>query len=146
MTDPTTADVVASLLAEDEAVALAAGGDAWRREYGGRIEDDAARLIVQAAGGAPAPEQADHITRQHPARTLHRVAALRALIDDITAEQHLVVGDPWYTCLAATEEVEGDRTAREDESTECDCGRDERVERRLRLLAAAWPEYRKEQP
>lgn len=142
-----TETILAALLAEDEATALAAGGDTWRRDYGGRIEDGEGRLVA-GPDAVPSPEQADHITRADPTAALARVRALRELAADLVAERHLVCEDPWYTCLAATEEREGDRTARDTESqgTECDCGRDARVERRLRILASAWPGYRQEQP
>ncbi len=63
--------------------------------------------------------------------------AVDALVDDIQAETHEVVdGDCWYTCAAATEERDGGETCREGLPAVCDCGRDRRVERRLRRVAA----------
>jgi hypothetical protein len=91
----------------------------------------------------------EHVTRHDPARVLSEVTAKRALLEDINAEKHLVVdGDPYFTCNAATEERDGGESwAREKWGTACGCGRDDRVERRLKLLAAPYsdhPEFRKE--
>lgn len=143
MSDMITADVLAALFAEDEATALAAGGDTWRRDYGGRIEDGDGQLVA-GPGAVPSPEQADHITRADPTAALARIRALRALVDDLAGEKHRVLDDPWYTCQAATEDRDGGRYAETDGAGPCTCGRDERVERRLQLLASAWPEYQAE--
>lgn len=90
-----------------------------------------------------------HIARHDPAAILADIAAKRSLIADLAAEKHLVVGDSWYTCAAATEEREGETTGNihEPEGGPCNCGLDERVDRRLRLLASAYvhqPGYRQE--
>lgn len=72
-----------------------------------------------------------------------------ALLDDLLAERHHVNdGDCWYTCPAATEQRDGGETCDDNRrGGPCDCGRDARVERRLRILAQPFtghPEYPKE--
>jgi hypothetical protein len=81
-----------------------------------------------------------HIVRNDPASTLARVAAHRAILADILAEKHFVLEDDcWYTCRAATEERDGGETCNDEERGKaCDCGRDARVLRRVRLLAAGY--------
>jgi hypothetical protein len=89
-----------------------------------------------------------HMERHDPARVLAEVEAKRRLLDDLLAEKHQVVEDCWYTCPAATEEHDGDETCNENvQMGRCNCGRDDRIGRRLRLLAlpyAAHPDYRAE--
>ncbi|MGY0062860.1 DUF6221 family protein [Streptomyces sp. LZ34] len=85
-------------------------------------------------------EDAQHIALNGPDAVLRRCAADRELIADITAERHFVdENDCWYTCAAATEERDGGETC---DSTRrggpCDCGRDARVERRLRIIAEGY--------
>lgn len=86
--------------------------------------------------------------RHDPARVLREVDSRRQLLADVLAEKHVVVEDCWYTCPAATEERGGGQTCNEAESGKpCNCGRDARVERRLRLLAMPYighPDYRDE--
>jgi hypothetical protein len=93
-------------------------------------------------GGVCSEVAAVHIALHDPDAVLRRVAADRALLADLVAERHEVVdGDCWYTCLAATEERDGGKSCREDATAEdgrCDCGRDARVERRVRLMAEGW--------
>ena len=81
-----------------------------------------------------------HMARHDPAAVLRRIAAERTLIADLLAERHLVVdGDCWYTCRAATEERDGGENCNDDERGKpCDCGRDARVNRRIRLIAEGW--------
>ncbi|MFD4830125.1 DUF6221 family protein [Streptomyces uncialis] len=93
--------------------------------------------------------QAGHIARHDPARVLREVEAKRMLIGGITTERHHVTdGDCWYTCAAATEERDGGETCDDNRTGgPCDCGRDERVGRCLRLLALPYadhPDYREE--
>ena len=93
---------------------------------------------VGSGGGRIAP----HIARHDPARVLREVAAKRALLDDLLASRHDVVEDCWYTCAAATEEHDGGETC--DASRRggpCDCGRDARIQRYARLLAAPYREH-----
>lgn len=80
------------------------------------------------------------IQANNPAAVLRRVKADRALLADLLAERHLVVdGDWWFTCAAATEERDGGENCDDDRrGGSCDCGRDTRVERRVRLLAEGY--------
>ena len=83
---------------------------------------------------------AAHFTSHDPARVLRRIKADRELLADFLAERHHVNdGDCWYTCRAATEERDGGETCNDDERGKpCDCGRDARVERRVRNMAQGW--------
>lgn len=81
-----------------------------------------------------------------PAGVLAEVEATRALLADLLEERHDVnEGDPWYTCIAATEEADGGESCDDERrGGPCDCGRDLRLTRRLRLLAqpdADHPDY-----
>lgn len=132
---------------EDESAALGAKGDTsgrWQQDDG-PPED----IVLYDKSGKLTMGQARHIARHDPARVLADVAAKRALLADFLAERHYVNdGDCWYTCAAATEERDGGEVC--DDSRlggSCDCGRDERLQRRLHLLAlpyAADPGYRPE--
>lgn len=75
--------------------------------------------------------------RFDPERVLREVKAKRDLIADLLAEKHVVIeDDQWFTCAAAEEKRDGGQTDRDDMvGGPCDCGRDDRVERRLKLLA-----------
>jgi hypothetical protein len=83
-----------------------------------------------------------------PARVLREIDAKRQLLADLSAEQHEVVDDCWYTCAAATDERDGGETCDDTRrGGPCDCGRDKRVARRLRLFALPYadrPGYREE--
>lgn len=73
-----------------------------------------------------------------PARVLREIDAKRQLLADALAETHFVnADDGYFTCAAATEERDGGSSDQRVEPGACDCGRDERVTRQLRLLA--WP-------
>lgn len=75
-------------------------------------------------------------------RAEREVEAKRLLLDDITAERHLVVeGDCWFTCAAATEDRDGGECCNDNAGDDCDCGRDARVERRLRLLDLPYSDH-----
>lgn len=83
-----------------------------------------------------------HIARHDPARTLREVEAKRALLGDLTAERHDVVEDCWYTCAAATEEDDGGESCDDTKrGGPCNCGRDARVNRSLRLLAQPFADH-----
>jgi hypothetical protein len=101
--------------------------------------------VIRSSAGAGTPSWLD----RHPAfdeflpepeAVLRRVAAARELLADLQAERHLVVeGDCWYTCPAATVERDGGDCCDDDRrGGPCACGRDARVERRVRLLAESW--------
>lgn len=82
------------------------------------------------------PSDAKHIARWDPPRVLAHCSAQRVLIADLLAETHQVVEDCWYTCAAATEEHDGEDTCDDTRrGGPCDCGRDFRLVRRLRILA-----------
>lgn len=89
-----------------------------------------------------------HGTPIDPVRLLADLDAKLALVDDLLAERHQVVEDCWYTCPAATETRDGGETCNEvDSGKPCNCGRDTRVARRMRLLTmpyATHPGYRGE--
>jgi hypothetical protein len=76
---------------------------------------------------------------RNPAAVLRRIAADRELIADLLAERHLTVDDCWYTCAAATEDRDGGETCDDVRlGKPCDCGRDARVQRRVRIMAEGW--------
>ncbi|MFB8182615.1 DUF6221 family protein [Streptomyces sp. NPDC055966] len=75
------------------------------------------------------------IAANNPAAVLRRIAVDRQLLDDLLTEQHNVVEDPAYTCPAATAERDGGRNYH---PGACNCGRDERVQRRVRLFAEGY--------
>lgn len=113
----------------------------WRRDgfpyrEAGRIEDDLGSVVVYNEG-SPTEEQATHIARHNPAAVLRRIAADRKLIADLLDERHVVADDPWFSCAAATERDGGCSEAGR-WGKPCDCGRDERVERRLRIIAEGY--------
>lgn len=136
-----TTDPLAWVRAEMDAaeeVALGAKGQTLGRwkEDDGPAED----IDLYAASGKLTMGQARHIARHDPAAVLRRIKAERELLDDLLAERHEVVeGDCWYTCAAATEEHDGGETCDDTRRGKpCDCGRDARVERRIRLIAEGW--------
>lgn len=158
------AEFVAARLREDEEAARAAMVDTsprtwtaieWRQGtqkapgwdqdtvYAVRpgTQPDPSESVVVSSGPAGS-DTARHIARQDPAATLARVEALRALVADIEAERHVVIEDDcWYTCAVATDARDGGSTCREDPPETCDCGRDWRVARRLRHVAAIWRDH-----
>lgn len=102
----------------------------WRREFDEEwIQVGNARVEVDAffeQYGEPAADPA----------VLADLDAKLALVDDLLAERHEVIEDPWYTCAAATDEHDGGRCCDQNRRGKpCDCGRDERVNRRLAILA-----------
>ncbi|WP_445520419.1 DUF6221 family protein [Streptomyces sp. NEAU-174] len=106
--------------------------------------DDLAREVRDAVNSGtvafvPRRGTGEHIALNDPSVVLRRCAADRKLIADITAERHLVVEDCWYTCAAATEERDNGETCDDERrGNPCDCGRDTRVERRLRIIAEGY--------
>ena len=77
-----------------------------------------------------------HVAHHDPARVLRGVEAKRRLIADLLAQEHFLNDREWYGCRAVTD-GRGDEP---DQPTgePCTCGRDEDVERRLRLMASEW--------
>lgn len=79
-----------------------------------------------------------HVEATNPAAVLRRIAADRKMIADLLDERHVVADDPWFSCAAATEERDGGCSEADRRGKPCDCGRDERVERRLRIIAEGY--------
>lgn len=159
--------LVASLnagLDEDEAAAKAADPGPW--EVGERGGQDAMVWIrekdspgidnvgltyrqsvftAQVSNKTRFRQNARHIARQDPARTLRDVAAKRELIAAALAERHdWNAGDEYYSCSQAVDYTDpaaepGSACSDPDRRGQpCDCGRDARVERLLRILAGIY--------
>jgi hypothetical protein len=143
------ADFLRARLLERRAIAEAASPGPWSVN----AESDevlAADGITVADGFALSGRQlratTAHVAANDPAYVLADIDSKLALLDDLLAERHHVNdGDCWYTCPAATDERDGGENCDDNRhGGPCDCGRDERVERRLRLLTqpfARHPEY-----
>lgn len=102
-----------------------------------RPEGQRHTTIVPHVGMIHEAVQADHIVRWNPARVLREVEAKRQLLADVLTEAHFRnEEDNWYACAALTDEG-GDPVCLDDSRAPgpCDCGRDARVVRRVRLLA-----------
>jgi hypothetical protein len=83
---------------------------------------------------------AEHVVRHDPAAVLRRIAADRKMLDDLLVEGHLSSeDDTWYAC-ASLVDADGDPVCPDDTRAPgpCDCGRDARVQRRVRLLAEGY--------
>ncbi|MFG3043556.1 hypothetical protein ACGFZR_01335 [Streptomyces sp. NPDC048241] len=89
----------------------------------------AQRAAEEAALAFPAPAT----VWDSPSAALRQARAQQALLGDLLAEPHHIDDErSQFTCRAATEpeeDIDGSRRS------VCDCGRDERVLRRLLLLA-----------
>ena len=141
-------------LDEEAQRATAAGGVDWlRAEHPGEnvvIFDSKGEPVVYDEGW-PSEAQAAHIAEHDPARVLREIEAKRKMIADLLAERHQdSEEDTWYACAALTDE-DGDPVCPNDARAPgpCDCGRDERVGRYLRLLALPYadrPGYREWRP
>lgn len=133
------ADFLRARYAERRALAEAASPGPWH------VNDEhdevlAVDNITVAEGFALSGRQlratTEHIAANNPTDVVADLDAKLALVDDLLAGRHKVVDDCWYTCAAATEEHDGEETCDSNRrGGPCDCGRDARVERRLRLLA-----------
>jgi hypothetical protein len=150
---PTLIEFLRARIRDDEALALNAfrdygdgepkNGPDWFEPWSGTVECGRGGEHIQTFDSG----LSRHIVNHSPARALREVGAKRRILDDLTAELHYICDDPWYTCAAATEDREGGTYAETDGGGPCNCGRDERMERRLRFLAAAYsdhPDYREE--
>ncbi|MGW5477689.1 DUF6221 family protein [Streptomyces sp. NPDC004008] len=91
--------------------------------------------VAHVRGGNATTANMRHIARHDPAAVLRRIAKDRELLNDLLAEKHHVVEDPAYTCPAATTERDGGQNYQQGP---CDCDRDTRVQRRVRLLAEGY--------
>lgn len=116
----------------DRVEAAARGVGSWSVMPDGRAVSSDDHLIVAAR------HTVGHIALHGPDAVLRRIRADRALLADLDGEWHTVCSDPFYTCASATVEREGERNPSTRPSDGCDCGRDERVERRVRLIAEGW--------
>lgn len=90
--------------------------------------------------------QQDRINTWHEpfttARVLAECEAKRRIVADLLDERHLVVQDCWYTCVAATDERDGGESCAVDVPRgPCDCGRDDRIARRLGILALPYADH-----
>lgn len=148
-------DFLEARLTEDEAAAMAAGGDEWRLERDYWLITDAEGGPVVYDESKPNEGQAAHIARHDPARVLREVAARRAIL----AAYRPTGNDP-HPGEPCTESIEHDPQGLEWEDAQnwAPCERHVKAmqERRgkpfasehiLRYLAAAWsdhPDYRKE--
>lgn len=85
----------------------------------------------------PAPGK--FMAANDPAAALRRIAADRKLLDDFLADQHdRNIEDAWYSCGSLTDQDLEGACLDETRLGKCDCGRDARVERRVRLLAEGY--------
>ena len=138
-------------LAEDEATAQAAGGVTWVLR-----SHPSEHVIIRDVGGStvvwdegePSDEEAAHIVRHDPASTLRESATMRELIATILKEAHeYIPGDEFYSCSQAVDPYSDDKepgsgcTDDDRRGDPCDCGRDLRVERLLRIIATRWREH-----
>lgn len=112
-------------------------------EHGDLVGDVVAYVRGQEYRGQSARTLANvHLiaTYADPTAVLRRIAADRMLLDDFLAERHAdSEGDVWYACAALTD-GDGDPVCPDESRAPgpCDCGRDARVARRVRLLAESW--------
>lgn len=159
-----TAAFIEQCLAADEATAELAGPArvAWLTL---RNDDGSMRYTTVAAGvngefdepwcadGHEIENPASVRVVYDPARSRRRVRATRELVAEILAERHeYVPGDEYYSCSQAAagvyllnpppeDLVPGSGCADDDRAGKpCDCGRDQRVARRLDIIASEWRE------
>ena len=143
------ADFLRARIAERRTLAEAAAEDSGMNWSPG---DDLSSSVHETDSGSPVVigpwEHLDldvrrHIAASDPAAVIADCDAKLAVVDDLLAETHVVVEDPWYTCSAATEEHDGGRCCDEHRRGKpCDCGRDTRVNRRLAILAQPFAGHR----
>lgn len=138
----TPLDFLRTTLDAAEKDALAATPGPWEQDPQrvGSLASAEYWYVVDCTGAHPSKENAAHIARHDPAAVLRRITADRELIADLLAERHYVSdGDCWYTCAAATEERDGGQSCDDERRGKpCDCGRDDRVNRRVRRIAEGW--------
>ena len=140
-------------LAEDEAAAKKATDGPWYQQ-----DMEIRGHNRHYAGGGPGilvvrhtwPQEAAHIIRHDPARVHRDVRAMRDLLAAILAEPHdWNPSDEYYSCSQAVRNdpdpsvflARGSGCSDPDRAGQpCDCGRDARVERLLRILAGVYEE------
>ncbi|MGH3584875.1 MAG: DUF6221 family protein [Pseudonocardia sp.] len=149
------ADFLRARYADRRAIAIAATrgrAGIWtqadpERKHGW-VEDEAGNTVVYDEG-SPTGEQAHHIATNAPADVLADLDAKLALLEDLLAEGHeRNEEDHWYSCAALTDE-DGNALCFDESRAPgpCDCGRDTRVNRQLRILArpfAGHPDYKED--
>lgn len=128
---------------DDETLALNNGqpSTSWKNfDMDSELRDD---LNAGTVALIPREQTRAHIARHDPASVLTDLASKRALLDDLLFEKHTVIEDDcWYTCSQATDGRDGGSTCRDDvEGMPCDCGRDNRVRRRLLILAQPYAQH-----
>jgi hypothetical protein len=129
-------------LDQDDQAARAATPGPWKlaRQPGFEWVSSAEYWAVADCSDAdPARENAEHIARHDPARVLAEVDAKRQLMAALTSEGHATLRPGGSTEVYCGADY-GD-------GSPCDCGRDERVSRSLRVLASVYadhPDYRAE--
>jgi hypothetical protein len=106
------------------------GDDSWL------ITDDGDVVVYDE--GSPTEVQAEHIAANDPSDAILSAEHALGLLDEIAGWRHHVSEDPWYTCAAATEQVEGETTCREGLDGRCDCGVGPLRDRMLAALATRW--------
>lgn len=112
-------------------------------EHGDLVGDVVAHVRGQEYRGKSGQTLANmHLIANHadPDAVLRRIATDRKLLDDLLAERHDdSEEDVWYACATLTDD-DGDPVCPDETRAPgpCDCGRDARVARRVRLLAEAW--------
>lgn len=144
-------------LAEDEETAKAAmdtgGSGAWQPGHRAEMTsgDQFIAFDSREVRAAAADEDAiRHIARNDPASTLRRVRAGQDLLAAILGERHdYNPSDEYYSCSQAVGEdpdpnvslARGSGCSDPGRAGQpCDCGRDARVERLLRILAGVYEE------
>ncbi len=148
-------------LAEDEAAAQAAAGPDWFLDTSEGYDERSIRytgpstlypgqLADYSIAGRVDEDDAAHIARHDPARTLREVRAKRDLIAAILAERHdYTPCVEYYSCSQAVGDdpdpnvslARGSGCSDPDRAGQpCDCGRDARVERLLRIVATVYEE------
>lgn len=140
-------------LDEEERIARAATLGPWVQsgigDYGWTVDFGRPGAGVETADSDQGLADADFIAAHNPARVLRDVEARRQLLADLLSDQHhRNEEDHWYSC-AALIDADGEPLCFDDSRAPgaCDCGRDARVARRVRLLALPYadhPDYRDE--
>lgn len=146
MTD--LANFLRARIAERRATAEAAAAPQCDPEEGWGLIDpsnyaptEKRRWIAPHVGLLYEAEFAEHVVANNPAVILADLDAKLALLEDVVADRHDANHeDAWYSCATITE---GDGACLDDRrrGKPCDCGRDVRVNRRLRILARPFAEH-----
>lgn len=124
------------MLSMDESAALGAKATTdGRWNDASPIPND---IALYSASGKLTVGQHRHIARQDPARVLAEAEAKRRIIDSLFAEPHTVLTPGGSTEIYCDADNDADQP--------CDCGRDERLDRYLRLLVLPYRDHPDYQP